>query len=164
MTNTNTAEDKQNFFKYNGWSQAEKTITFAGGTLNDPGDFDGTGNPFNIFTVTGVVKIRFLALCTVSLAGATATLKVGTAKLDTGLIALTTATNIAINEIWHDATPDSSVELMYESAIATNTLLFPTVVAQNIIGTVGTANITSGAIKFICLWTPVSVDGNVMPA
>lgn len=137
-------------------AQVEKLMTFAGGTANDPGDYDGTGNPANLFIVTGTVLLRLLAKCTVSLAGAGATVEAGTALLSTGLIPLTTATDIDANEIWHDATPDSSVE---ETSV-----LAQRIVSQNVIQTVRTANITAGAIRYTAFWYPLTSDGNVVAA
>lgn len=133
-----------------------KTITFDGGTTNAIGDHDGTGDPFTIFTVTGTVKVKIFARCTTNLAGASATLEVGTALTTAGLIAQTTATDIDANEIWHDATPDASVEL--------DSVLTWKIVSQNIIGTVATANITGGVIEFVCYWIPLSADGKVVAA
>lgn len=134
----------------------EKVMTFAGGTTNDPGDHDGTGDPATLFTVTGTVLMKIFALCETTLAGATATIEVGTAINTAGLIAQTTATNIAINEIWHDATPDASVEA--------STVVTERIVNQNVIQTVGTANITSGVIRYIAVWKPISLDGDVSAA
>lgn len=132
---------------------ASKSVTFAGGTVNDMGDFDGTGNPYTLFTVTGTVLMKLFATVDTDLAGATATIRVGTALSNTALIASTTATDLDVNEIWHDATPDASVEL--------STVLTEKIVKQNVIQTVGTANITSGAITYHCIWKPISLDGNV---
>lgn len=129
---------------------------FAGGTSNARGDNDGTSDPLTLFTVTGVVAVKLFGVCTTNLAGATATLEVGTALSTAGLIAQTTATDIDANEIWHDATPDASVEL---SSVATEKI-----VTQNIIETVGTADITSGNIYYICSWYPLSPDGEVVSA
>ncbi|MHA2066817.1 MAG: hypothetical protein ACXABY_20800 [Candidatus Thorarchaeota archaeon] len=136
--------------------QASKTMTFDGGTTNDPGDFDGTGNPADLFTVTGTVKVRLLARCTTLLTGASATVEVGTAATTAGLIAQTTGTNIDANEIWHDATPDASVEL--------SSVLTEKIVSDNIIQTVATANVTAGVIEYTCFWFPLSEDGNVVAA
>jgi len=133
-----------------------KTMTFAGGTTNDPGDFDGTGNPATLFTVTGTVKMKLFGICTTNLAGATATVAVGTALSPTGLIAQTTATDIDANEIWHDATPDASIEL--------STVLTEKIVSQNVIQTVGTANVTSGVITYYCIWKPLSPGSSVVAA
>ena len=137
-------------------SRAEKSITFDGGTTNDIGDFNGTGNPGTLFTVTGRVILTILAVCTTSLVGASATLEAGTALSTAGLIAQTTGTNIDVNEIWHDASPDASVEL--------TTVLTNKIVSQDVELLVATANITAGVIKFIALWTPLSEDGNVVAA
>lgn len=109
-----------------------------------------------LFTVTGVVAVKVFGRCTESLAGATATVEVGTALTTAGLIAQTTGTNIDINEIWHDATPDASVEAI--------TVLTEKIVAQNIIQTVATAAVTDGTIVYYCLWSPISSNGNVVAA
>lgn len=139
------------------WSLvATKTMVFDGGTTNDPGDFDGTGNPATLFTVTGPVLMRVMGVCTTNLAGASATLSVGTALTAAGLIAQTTATDIDANEIWHDASPDASVEL--------SSVLSERIVNQNVIQTVGTANITAGAITYYCYWFPLTNDAKVVAA
>jgi len=135
---------------------SEKVMTFAGGTTNDPGDVTGTGNPATLFTVTGTVLVKLFAACETDLAGATATLIVGTAKNTSGLLAITTATDLDQDEIWHDATPDASVEL--------SSVLTEKVVNQNVIQTVATADITSGVLRYICIWKPLSADGNVEAA
>lgn len=139
------------------WSlSVSKTVTFDGGTTNAAGDFDGTGNPVTLFTVTGPCLVRILARCTTNLAGASATLEVGTALTTAGLIAQSTATDIDANEIWHDATPDASVEL--------SSVLTQKIVTQNIIATVATANITAGVIEFTCLWYPLTEASNITAA
>ena len=138
------------------YNQAQKVMTFAGGTTNDPGDHDGTGDPATLFTVTGVVAMKLFALCTVDLVGATATIEVGTAKGTPALIAQTTATNLTANELWHDTTPDASVEL---SSVAAEKI-----VAQNVIQTVGTANITAGSLTYVCLWRPLTANATVVAA
>jgi len=136
--------------------RVDKVMTFAGATANDPGDYDGTGNPATLFNVSGTVRMRILAKCLVNLAGANATVEVGTALTTAGLIALTTATDIDANEIWHDVSPDASVEA--------TTVLTEKVVSQNVIQTVKTANITAGKILYTCLWYPLSEDAEVTAA
>lgn len=138
------------------FNTATKSMTFAGGTTNDPGDFDGTGNPATLFTVTGTVAMKLFAVVNTDLAGASATLIVGTAKDTDAFLVSTTATDLDQYEIWHDATPDNSVELM--------TVAPEKIVNQNIIQTVGTANITSGSLTYICLWRPLSHNATVNPA
>ena len=139
--------------------RVEKSITFTGGTANTIGDHDGTADPFDIFTVTGLVVARVFAVCTTALAGASATLEVGVTGGTASIIALTTATNIAVNEIWHDNSPDSFLEA---STIATENVIHGS--GTNIIGTVKTQNITAGVIKFICCWYPLSEGASVVAA
>ena len=128
---------------------------FAGGTTNARGDNDGTSDPFTLYTVTGVVAAKLFGVCTVNLAG-TGTVEVGTAISTAGLIAQTTGTDIDANEIWHDATPDASIELL--------TVATTKIVTQNIIETIGTADITSGNIYYVCLWRPLTPGSTVVSA
>jgi hypothetical protein len=94
-----------------GGLSAKKTMTFAGGTTNDPGDHDGTGDPATLFTVSGgLVAVKLYARVVTALAGATATIEVGTTVSTASLIAQTTATNLAVNEVWNDASPDTAAE------------------------------------------------------
>lgn len=139
------------------WSgnYVKKTITFTGGTANSIGDFDGSGNPFTIASVTGSVLVRVLAVCTTNLAGASATLEVGIAGDTAEIIAQSTATDIDAGEIWHDATPDSGCET---SSVLAEKLI---VNGADIIGTVGTANITAGVIDFYIYWQPLSEGSTV---
>lgn len=141
----------------NGWHRCEKTITYAGGTLNAIGDFDGTGNPVTLFTVTGIIRVRIFAKCTDSLTiTAGSTQSVGTALSTAGLIALTAGDAIDVNEIWHDATPDASIEL--------DTVSTEKIISQNVINTTATANTLTGTIKFVLFWRAVSDDGNAVAA
>ncbi len=130
-----------------GGLSAVKTMTFAGGTVNDPGDFDGTGNPATLFTVAGgMVAVKVYARVVTAPVGATATIAVGTTVSNATLIASTTATNLAINEVWNDASPDISAET--DSTLR--------IVSQNIIQTIGTANITAGVIEYVAVWKPIT--------
>ena len=124
-----------------------KEVTFVPATT-------GAVDTHSIATVTGVVSMQIFGVCetTVTNIGG-ANIEVGTALSTAGLIAQTTATDIVANEIWHDATPDSSIEL---SSILTQKL-----VTQNIAYTVSSAAITGGKITFYILWSPVSKDGMV---
>lgn len=138
-----------------GGLSATKTMTFAGGTTNDPGDFDGTGNPATLFTVSGgMVAVKIYARVTTALAGASATIAVGTTVSNATLIASTTATNLAVNEVWNDATPDSGADV--DSTLK--------VVSQSIIQTVGTANITSGVIEYVAVWKPITEGATLVAA
>lgn len=141
---------------------------FTGATANTRGDKDGTNSAYTLFTVTGDVFVRIWGVCTVSLAGATATVSVGVAGNTAGLIALETATEIDADGIYVSATQVVGV-------VAVASITGPFVIGNGleIIETVATADVTSGNIYYICLWRPVSVgsaadgtsiEGNVVPA
>ena len=138
-----------------------KSITFAGATPNAIGDFDGTGNPAGIFTVTGQIIARIIAVCTTSLAfDVNATIAVGIVGATSTIIATTDLTVAALiaKEIWHDATPDSEIEAMstMRDYIVTD--------GNDIILTCGVANTNTGVIEFYCLYTALSSDGAVVAA
>lgn len=122
--------------------------------------FDGTANngaigAVPLFTVTGTILIeRIVPFCTVDLAGATATLALGVTGATALLIAATTATGIDLGMFWVDASPDLG-------GVAIPSGLQNIAVGANIIGTVATAAITAGVIRFDVLWRPISPDGNL---
>jgi len=134
------------------YKSLETTVAFTNGT-NENGDYNGTGNPSTLLTVTGTVELIVIAVCTVNFAGASATLELGTAATTAGLIPLTTATLLVANEIWHDASPDASIEA--------STVITRKIVNDDVIFTVKTADISAGTLKLFILWNPISSDGNV---
>lgn len=132
---------------------------FAGGTTNARGDFDGTSGTLTLFTVTGDVIVRLLAVCTTTLTiAATATLEVGVSGNTACLIAQTAGDAPDAGEIWHDASPDSGVEA---SSVLGEKII---VNGADIIETTATANINTGVIKYVCFWQAISSDGNVVAA
>ena len=144
-------DDNGRELRYGGWnlSLVSAPTAFLGGTANARGDEAGTSDPLTLFTVTGVVAVTIFGVCTVDLVSAGAgTLSVGTTINTAGLIALTTATAIDADEIWIDATPDSSAELT--SSIPEK------VITTNIIESVATADITAGNIYYVCSWFPLT--------
>ena len=142
------------------WSplRCERLVTFTGGTENAWGDDGGTLDGGALFYVTGTVRMRIIGIVETTLVGA-ATANVGTSKNVAGLLAqVTNATSLEVNEIWHDATPDASVELA-------------TVAVENIVANSlnvnfynGTTNITAGAIRFLVSWYPLSKGAMVEPS
>jgi len=132
------------------WFACNKAITYAAGTT-------GAVSAKTIFTVTGLVRVRLFAKCTATLtSGGAATVEVGTTTNTAGLIAQTTATNIATNEIWQDATPDASVEL--ETTRPTY------LVSEDIKEKIATTTVTGGSMQYACVWQPVTADGMVVAA
>lgn len=138
-----------------GWNLATHVATFDGGTTNARGDQDGTGNPTTLFTVTGDVLCCVFAKCNTLLTGSSATIEVGISGATATIIAQTTAEDIDANEIWQDNSPETGVANLTPKVI---------VGGADIIETIGTANITAGALTYYCLWTPISADGNVVAA
>jgi len=164
MTSFNAAIDRdanRQVISSNEAFKVSKSMTFAGNTVNDPGDYDGTGNPATLFTVTGDVLATIFGICTVSLTGETATLALG----------VTDATGIFCGEI-----AATTILAKYVIAEGSNPALslgldptgdgteFVIGGGQDIIQTVATANITAGAITYYCLWRPLSSDGKVEAA
>ena len=144
---------------YDAWGFIEKVAptAFVAGT-NTRGDHDGTNAAYKLFNVTGDVIIRLFGVCTVDLAGATATLSVGTTLSTANIIALTTGTDLDVGDLWHDATPDNNVEA---TSVAAERLL---VNGADIYETVATASLTAGNIYYMCGWYPLSYDGAVEAA
>lgn len=134
-----------------------KRITFAGGTANAIGDHDGTGDPFTIFNVTGDVLVDVVGIVKTTPVGQ-GTLEVGVTGATASILAqVADAETMAENELW---APDGSVSL----AEAYTPTIHGIGGGLNIIGTVGTANITAGVIDFYCFWQPLSADGKVEAA
>lgn len=126
---------------------ARKTVTFANTTAD-----------VALFTVTGTVKARVFAVCTTNLAsvgGCNLTVNAGTVAI----IAQTAATDIDAGEIWHDATPDASVEL---GSVAAEYIIANG--ADIAIDVENAKQVDSGVIEFYCLYTPLSANGAVVAA
>jgi len=133
-------------------NKLSKSVTFVATTTGKL----ATGT-FKIADVTGVVAVQVFGICGTNLVSAGGgTLEVGTALSTAALIAQTTGTDLDANEIWHDASPDSSIEL--------TSVLTHKIVTQDINYKIGTADISAGEITFYILWSPISDDGNVVIA
>ena len=122
-----------------------KTVTFDGTTWGDIGTD-------TIATITGrVLLLQHGAYCTTLLAGASATVELGTAGNIAELIAQTTATDIDADDVWGSATPD----------VGAGPSLSNNIVGLNIILTTATAAVSSGVLDFYFRWVPLSPDGNL---
>ena len=124
-----------------------KSITYAAATT-------GAVGATTLFTVTGTVAVRLFAVCSVNLAGS-GTIEAGIAGNTAALIAQTTGTDIDANTIWLDTVPATVEALPALQIIGAG---------QDIIQTIGTDTLTGGTLKYYCLWTPISTDGNVVAA
>lgn len=126
-----------------------KTVTYTNGA-NANGDFDGSGNPQNLFTITGQVLVAVIAVCSTSLTGASATIAVGNATSAARYLPQQTATNITAGKTW-DIT--GLVSAGTAPNRTPNQVAFNT---ENIIATVGTADVTAGVLTYYAYWLPLS--------
>ena len=129
-------------------NKLSSTVTFAAATT-------GSVAAHDLFTVTGTVAVTLFGVCTTNVAGS-GTIEVGTAASTAGLIAQTTGTDIDANEIWHDASPDASIEL---ASVATTKI-----VTDDIIYTIASDTLTSGVVTFYLSWYPISDGATVVVA
>jgi hypothetical protein len=131
----------------------QKEVTFAAGTT---GKF-ATGT-FTLGTVTGTIALQCFAVNTggSTLAGPLGTIEVGTALSTAGILPQTTVTTWDEKLILQNTTLGSSLELT--STVKTF------IVTQDIIYTIGTADITGGTVTFYFRWAPISADGNLVMA
>ncbi len=128
-------------------NRLEKSVTMAAATT-------GAVASTPLLTITGVVGITMFAVVQTNLtSGGSATIEVGTATNTAGLLPQVAFNSPTATEIWHDATPDATIELA--SVIA------PKIVSESVIYKIATATITGGIIKFFISWYPISSDGNV---
>lgn len=120
--------------------------------------FTNTDSAQTLFTVTGDVILRVFGICKTNLASAAAAnVEVGVSGSTSKFIATTVATAIDANEIWHDASPDASIEADSVSVayIVSN--------GQDVILT-PSAQVDSGVIDFYCQWRPLSSNADVVSA
>lgn len=115
----------------------------------------GAQGATTLFTVTGVVAVRCIGICTEDLASTSGTIEIGVAGNTASIIAQTTASAIDNTEVWMDATPAIGDQLTATPRVMNN---------SNIIETIATADITDGQLTIYALWMPISSDGNLVAA
>lgn len=135
------------------------TVTFVAGTT-------GAVGQHTLFTITGRVEVKLLsAFCTTDLAGATATISVGTVTTVDALIGLTTGTDIDLNDWWTAAAPAAGPKNVLEvvtgggGASQGKKLLH-----ENITYDVLTAALSAGTLVIDVLYRPISDDGLLVAA
>jgi hypothetical protein len=111
-----------------------------------------------LFTVTGVVRMKVLPVCTTDLVPSAegGLICLGTETSTSEWIAATSVSIIAAGEVWCDSTP-------VETNGAYGTLVLDKIVVSKDIGyQIATASLSTGGMTFHCWWTPLSPDGNVV--
>ena len=114
-----------------------------------------------VFTITGRVLVHAVtAFCTEDLAGATATLALGTTGDTDAFIASTTATDIDANDWWSAASPPAASSNTLADSVTggITTSQRAKTLSANMFITIATADITDGTIVFDVIYTPLT-DG-----
>ncbi len=120
----------------------------------------GSQAAYTVFTVTGNVLIHYIiGICATALEGATSTAELGVSGNTAALIAQITSTELIANELWHDASPTTTLEQLDPTGLA-----FALGGGQDVIFTIGTADLTAGKVNLYCLWSPLSVGSSVVAA
>jgi hypothetical protein len=131
---------------------------FTGGTNGTRGDKDaagGTAHP--LFVTRGDVKVIVYGVCTTTLVGA-GTIEVGVAGNTALILAqVADATTIAAGDVYVDASV-AEVGGFVATALPAATFL---VGSQTIVEKVGTADVTAGAMYYVCLWIPITPGATV---
>jgi len=145
--------------------RTKRSITFTGAAgSNTWGDDGGTLDGGVMFTVTGVVQIKIIAVCNTLLdSDGAATLSVGITGATAIFLPVETATQIDAGQLWvNDAANVTYIDVGLESA-ATGNVPEYILNGNDIIMTIaGGANVTAGQIDFYALWKPISDDGSVV--
>lgn len=128
-----------------------KTFTFTGLTLAGLVNENCT-----FFTVTGEVLIdRLVPYCTVDLASAdAATITLGITGSTSLFLGATTATTLDVGDFWVNTTPVAA-------GVALPAAFQNIIITADILGAVATGTISSGAVRFDVIWTPLSPDASL---
>jgi len=123
-------------------------------------DDTGAAQAYTIFTVTGDVLLQVFGICNIALtSGGAATIELGVSGDTAAFVAQTTATALIANEVWLDATPTLTKEILDPAAIPRTWIV---AAGQDVIFTIGTTTLTAGDVDFYARWSPLSADGMVV--
>jgi len=106
-----------------------------------------------VFTVTGNVLVSCFGVCDTSIVGA-GTMELGVTGNTAGLIAqIANATTLDDGDVWVDANTAVGVGSIPVAKVLND--------GNDIILTIGTADLTAGVVDMYCLWRPLSTDSLV---
>lgn len=125
-----------------------KTIAFDGTAGN------GATGTITLLTVTGSVFLNVFALCTEDLAGASATIEIGTATSTACLCDQVVGTTIDNHMTYHEG----------NLGVGANVASHSHSMDEDIILTIGTADLTNGTLEIYFNWTPLSEGSNAVIA
>lgn len=114
-------------------------------------------NTHEVFTVTGLVRMRMWIECTSNLAsgGDTATLTFGVEGTPAGFIAATNEDALDANDLWYDASPT----VVYD--ITGNVIMDYVINGLDVGYDITDEDLTAGVLVFHCVWEPLNATGNV---
>lgn len=142
-----TVNSPYDIWNHKGYKFVKKTVDCTAAT------------PVAMFTAAGDVVMAIVGVVKTALTTSDAiTAEVGVAGATTAFIAqVADATGLAQHEIWHDATPDATIEneSVWVDKIVSN--------GQDVILTT-TGTVTAGSIDFYCRWYPLSAGATVVAA
>lgn len=131
--------------------RTQKTVTFTGAA-----DLGAVGSvPY--YTVTGDIYFKLTGKVSVDLVGDTATLEVGVSGNTATIHGQETATTLDVGDV-------ISSDAGQKVGVALGANVYFLGGGADIIGTVGTADVTAGAIVYSLLWRPASDDAMVVAA
>ncbi len=116
---------------------------------------NGAVGDVTIFTITGRVwLLGFTAFCTSGLSegGATATVQVGTAAVDGGIIAVVNAVDIDTNEWWTDGTPVAELDQMDAAQV-------DVLISSDIVVKVTSQAVSGGTVIFDAFYKAITDNG-----
>lgn len=133
---------------------------FTGGSANTRGNVAGTLGTMPLLKVTGEVLMKIFGVASVTPVGA-GTLEVGAAGNTAALIAqIADATGLTAGKFFVGATAKGPLVDIFTDVTGPSIVSgkgATTTVDEKAAG----SNITAGNIYYICLWRPLSPDGNV---
>ena len=116
---------------------------------------NGAVGDVTLFTITGRVwLLGFTAFCTDGLteAGATATIQIGTAAVDGGVIAVVNAVDIDTNEFWTGGTPVAELDQM-------DTAQVDVLLSADIVAKITSQAVSGGTIIFDAWYKSITSNG-----
>jgi len=116
-----------------------------------------TDDPHEVFTVTGLVRMRMWVTCTENVAGAGASIQFGYEGVTDGFIATTAAADLDADDLWYDATPITVIDT-FATCMIFDYVINGLDVGYEITG----AAMTDGILVFHCVWEPLVSGATVV--
>jgi len=142
--------------------KVKKTVTFAGATAGAWGNDGGALDGGVLFTVTGLVKVRLMAVCTTDCTGVGSTDEVGITGATAIFMPITTMTGLDTGQIWLNNVTPATYYIIGEAEAAADNLPIYLLNGNDIIMTTKTANTEAGVVTFYCEFVPISEDGDIV--